>query len=46
VDGRDKPGHDENTRLSYAGLTRVSITFARVFRRGWIAGSSPAMTKG
>jgi hypothetical protein len=30
---------------SYAGLTRVSILFARVFRRGWIAGSSPAMTE-
>src|SRR5258708_16638578 len=28
------------TQLSYAGLTRVSITFAR-----WIAGSSPAMTR-
>jgi hypothetical protein len=26
---------------SYAGLTRVSI----VFEKGWIAGSSPAMTK-
>ena len=32
-------------RPSYAGLTRVSILFARVFRRGWIAGSSPAMTE-
>ena len=29
---------------SYAGLTRVSIIFARLFQRGWIAGSSPAMT--
>src|SRR6266704_5544820 len=30
---------------SPAGLTRGSILFARTFlRRGWIAGSSPAMT--
>ena len=30
---------------SYAGLTRVSITLRTTLRRGWIAGSSPAMTE-
>jgi hypothetical protein len=31
---------------SYAGLTRVSILLRKsIFQRGWIAGSSPAMTE-
>jgi hypothetical protein len=30
-------------KLSYAGLTRVLFIKSR-FERGWIAGSSPAMT--
>jgi hypothetical protein len=31
---------------SYAGLTRVSIALReKHFRKGWIAGSSPAMTE-
>jgi hypothetical protein len=34
-----------STNPSCAGLTRASIFFAKNFlRRGWIAGSSPAMT--
>src|SRR4051812_6134714 len=39
-----KPGPQQNNSSSCAGLTRASILFARVFRKGWIAGSSPAMT--
>jgi hypothetical protein len=35
----------ETHSASYAGLTRVSIHLrVNIFRRGWIAGSSPAMT--
>jgi hypothetical protein len=37
------PGTQTST-ASCAGLTRASSIFTGVFRRGWIAGSSPAMT--
>src|SRR4051812_2157628 len=52
-DGRPCPGNAAIHPASYAGLTRVSITLRKecflrkgVFRSGWIAGSSPAMTTG
>src|SRR5437773_1908900 len=35
---------DTRLRLSYAGLTRVSINLRKNCFAGWIAGSSPAMT--
>src|SRR6266516_3646931 len=51
MDCRVKPGHDGNgtraepqTGASPAGLTRGSIVLRKSLRRGWIAGSSPAMT--
>jgi hypothetical protein len=37
----DRIAHNAATySASYAGLTRVSIIFARIFSKGWIAGSS------